>query len=138
MVSLLDPFLAAKRHFLTHPGLVKERIASQFVSKHRSGRIILAGDAAHITPVNGGQGLNTGMADAFNLAWRLGTILKSPHIRPDEAHTMLRNYDEERRSIVKDVIDIAAVLVRSARHQAKQYVGNIEKHAGYITGKTLH
>lgn len=50
---------------------VKERIASSFVSNNGSGRVILAGDAAHVHSVNGGQGLNTGISDAFNLAWSL-------------------------------------------------------------------
>ncbi|KAH7108956.1 FAD binding domain-containing protein [Dactylonectria macrodidyma] len=55
---------------------VKERIASSFISKEGSGRILLAGDAAHVHSVNGGQGLNTGIADAFGLALRLAMALR--------------------------------------------------------------
>ncbi|KAK2593444.1 hypothetical protein QQS21_008861 [Conoideocrella luteorostrata] len=113
---------------------VKERIASTFISKDGHGRIILAGDAAHVHSVNGGQGLNTGMSDAFNLAWRLAEAVKSRNLQPGAANEIVRSYDTERRSIARDVIDVAARLVRDTVHTAKQYVGTIEKNAGYITG----
>ncbi|OTA96855.1 hypothetical protein M434DRAFT_27471 [Hypoxylon sp. CO27-5] len=91
-------------------GYVKERIASTFVSKQGTGRIILAGDAAHVHSVNGGQGLNTGVSDAFALSWRV---------------------------VAAEVIDVAATLVRDTAHTAKQYLSTIEKNAGYITGMGL-
>jgi 2-polyprenyl-6-methoxyphenol hydroxylase-like FAD-dependent oxidoreductase len=114
---------------------VKERIASSFVSKDGSGRVILAGDAAHVHSVNGGQGLNTGMSDAFNLAWRLAMVVKNQSLRPGAADAIIRSYEMERRSTARDVIDVAAALVRDTVHTAQQYVGTIEKNAGYITGK---
>lgn len=114
---------------------VKERIASTFVSRDGAGRILLAGDAAHVHSVNGGQGLNTGMSDAFGLAWRLATAVSdAPQLQRGAAETILRSYDTERRSIARDVIDVAARLVRHTVHTAEQYVGTIEKNAGYITG----
>ncbi|KAH0601869.1 hypothetical protein MHUMG1_00748 [Metarhizium humberi] len=113
---------------------VKERIASTFISKDGSGRIILAGDAAHVHSVNGGQGLNTGMSDAFNLAWRLAQVVKNQNLQPGAAQKIIGSYDTERRSTARDVIDVAAALVRDTVHTAKQYVGTIEKNAGYITG----
>ncbi|OAA51544.1 FAD binding domain containing protein [Metarhizium rileyi] len=114
---------------------VKERIASTFISKDGSGRIMLAGDAAHVHSVNGGQGLNTGMSDAFHLAWRLAEAVKNPSLRPDAVDKIIGSYDTERRSTARDVIDVAAALVRDTVHTAKQYVGTIEKNAGYITGR---
>ena len=48
------------------------RINERKVSHYRHGRVLLAGDAAHIHSPAGGQGMNTGMQDAFNLAWKLG------------------------------------------------------------------
>lgn len=117
---------------------VKERIASTFISKDGSGRIILAGDAAHVHSVNGGQGLNTGMSDAFNLAWRLAQVVKNQNLQPGAAQKIIGSYDTERRSTARDVIDVAAALVRDTVHTAKQYVGTIEKNAGYITGKREH
>jgi hypothetical protein len=55
---------------------------------YRSGRVLLAGDAAHVHPPDGGQGLNTGMQDAVNLGWKLGQVLKgtSPEILLDSYH----------------------------------------------------
>lgn len=85
--------------------------------------------------MNGGQGLNTGMSDAFNLAWRLAQVVKNQDLQPGAAQKIIGSYDTERRSTARDVIDVAAALVRDTVHTAKQYVGTIEKNAGYITGK---
>lgn len=117
--------------------LVKERIASSFISKDGAGRVFLAGDAAHVHSVNGGQGLNTGIADAFSLAWRLALVLKSPRLQEGAAGKILRSYDIERRQTAQGVIDVAAALVRDTVHTAKQYVGTIERNAGYITGQWI-
>ncbi|GAP91334.1 putative FAD monooxygenase [Rosellinia necatrix] len=112
---------------------VKERLASTFISKEE-GRIFLAGDAAHVHSVNGGQGLNTGVADAFALSWRLAMAIKHPSLTPESRSKLLQSYDTERRLVAKEVIDIAAKLVRDTKMTAKKYVGTIEKNAGYITG----
>ncbi|RYP51885.1 hypothetical protein DL768_002853 [Monosporascus sp. mg162] len=114
---------------------VRERIASTFVSNQGTGRIILAGDAAHVHSVNGGQGLNTGIADAFALSWRVITAIKCKKLAPGAALDLIRSYDTERRQVAQGVIDVAARLVRDTVHTAKQYVATIEKNAGYITGK---
>lgn len=112
---------------------MKERIASSFISKIGEGRIFLAGDAAHVHSVNGGQGLNTGLADAFSLAWRLAMVLKND-LKPQVVKKLLQTYDLERRATAKGVIDVAAALVRDTIHEAKKYVATIERNAGYITG----
>lgn len=116
---------------------VKERIASTFVTKEGSGRILLAGDAAHVHSVNGGQGLNTGIADAFALSWRVAAAIQNPNFTADGALKLIRSYDTERRSVAQNVIDVAANLVRDTVHTAAQYVSTIEKNAGYITGESL-
>lgn len=108
---------------------VKERVASTFVSKEREGRIFLAGDAAHVHAVNGGQGLNTGLADAFNLIWRIAFAAKGLG-----GAALLKSYDEERRITAEGVIDVAAKLVRSTVKTALEYVDLIEKSAKFITG----
>lgn len=59
---------------------------------YSSGRVFLAGDAAHTMPPTGGWGGNTGVADAHNLAWKLATVLKG-----DAAPALLDSYDAERR-----------------------------------------
>lgn len=113
---------------------VKERIAGTFVTKEGKGRILLAGDAAHVHSVNGGQGLNTGVADAFALGWRVATAVKNQRLTPDGALKLIRSYDTERRTVAQNVIDVAAALVRDTVRTATKYVSTIEKNAGYITG----
>lgn len=113
---------------------MKERIASTFISKDGEGRILLGGDAAHVHSVNGGQGLNTGISDAFAVAWRLAMILKQNNLKPETERALIRSYDTERRATAQGVIDVAAALVRDTLHTAKQYVGTIERAAGNITG----
>lgn len=85
--------------------------------------------------VNGGQGLNTGIADAFALTWRVVEAVKNTSLVPEGALKLIRSYDTERRKVAQEVIDVAARLVRDTVHTAKQYVATIEKNAGYITGK---
>jgi 2-polyprenyl-6-methoxyphenol hydroxylase-like FAD-dependent oxidoreductase len=52
------------------------RINGRKVSNYRWGRVFLAGDAAHVHSPAGGQGMNTGMQDAFNLAWKLALVVR--------------------------------------------------------------
>lgn len=105
---------------------VKERVAGTYFSKHQ--RVVLAGDAAHVHSVNGGQGLNTGIADAFSLVWRLNLAIKGyPEI--------LTSYEHERREVAKSVLEVSGKLVRSTVRTAKEYVGIIEKNAAFITGE---
>lgn len=74
------------------------RVAGSFVV----GRVCLAGDAAHITPPWIGQGLNAGVRDAFNLAWKLAWILQG-RLKPE----LLSSYQEERHAHAKAMIDLA-------------------------------
>ncbi|KAF4991505.1 hypothetical protein FGRMN_7779 [Fusarium graminum] len=113
---------------------VKERLASSFISDEGHGRIILAGDAAHVHSVNGGQGLNTGVSDAFALAWRLSALARPSDLTTGARDDILRSYDVERRSTAAQVIGVAAALVRDTIHTAKKYVSTIERNAGFITG----
>jgi FAD binding domain len=61
------------------------------VPGYRRGRVLLAGDAAHIHSPAGGQGMNTGMQDAFSLAWKLAAVVHS-----DAGDTLLDSYNAER------------------------------------------
>lgn len=63
--------------------------------RFRVGRVLLAGDAAHLQPPIGGQGMNAGIADAGNLAWKLAAAL-----RGGEVDRLLDSYDVERREAV--------------------------------------
>ena len=110
---------------------VKESVAEKFFAQDR---IFLAGDASHIHSVNGGQGLNTGLADAFNLMWKLNRVLKFG--APKE---LLRTYEDERKPVAQSVIETSGELVRSTKFSpsgthAQDYVGLVRKHAGNITG----
>src|SRR5262249_38566401 len=74
------------------PGEVGAAVADRF----RCGRVFLAGDAAHVVPPNGGFGLNTGIADAHNLAWKLAAV-----VRGEGGEGLLDTYDRERRPIAQ-------------------------------------
>src|SRR5262249_46429333 len=75
------------------------RIHHRNVSQLRVGRIFLAGDAAHIHSPFGGQGMNTGLHDVWNLAWKLDLVLRG---RGNEQ--MLDSYSSERLPVIKQVI----------------------------------
>ncbi|RAO69641.1 uncharacterized protein BHQ10_005653 [Talaromyces amestolkiae] len=70
--------------------------AVRVVTKLQHGRIFLAGDAAHQMPPYGGQGANTGISDAYNLAWKLALVLKDV-----ASPRLLQTYDTERLPVGK-------------------------------------
>ncbi|MEU4110380.1 FAD-dependent oxidoreductase [Streptomyces sp. NPDC027717] len=67
---------------------------------YRAGRVFLAGDAAHVHPPFGGQGLNLGVGDAMNLGWKLAAVVRG-RARED----LLDTYDAERRPVGAWVLD---------------------------------
>ena len=74
--------------------------ATRLADRYRDGRVLLAGDAAHIHPPAGGQGLNLGLQDAFNLGWKLAAAIHG--WAPDG---LLDTYQAERRPVAADVLD---------------------------------
>ncbi|GAA3176501.1 hypothetical protein GCM10020255_067980 [Rhodococcus baikonurensis] len=74
--------------------------ATRLAEHYRRDRIFLAGDAAHIHPPMGGQGLNLGVQDAFNLGWKLAAEING--WAPDG---LLDTYESERRPVAADVLD---------------------------------
>ncbi|WP_174189411.1 rifampin monooxygenase [Nocardia barduliensis] len=74
--------------------------ATRLAERYRVGRVLLAGDAAHIHPPAGGQGLNLGVQDAVNLGWKLAA-----QIRGWAPETLLDTYQTERRPVAEDVLD---------------------------------
>ncbi|GAA3419666.1 rifampin monooxygenase [Streptosporangium vulgare] len=74
--------------------------ATRLAERYRVGRVLLAGDAAHIHPPIGGQGLNLGVQDAFNLGWKL-----AGRIRGWAPETLLDTYQAERHPVAEDVLD---------------------------------
>lgn len=78
------------------------------VPAYRWGRVFLAGDAAHIHSPAGGQGMNTGMQDAFNLAWKLSAVING-----DAGETLLNSYEGERAPIADEVIRFTDRLTKA-------------------------
>jgi 2-polyprenyl-6-methoxyphenol hydroxylase-like FAD-dependent oxidoreductase len=76
-------------------------------SVYRRGRVMLAGDAVHIHSPAGGQGMNTGMQDATNLAWKLGLVIQR---RAPEA--LLDSYGQERGPVAARVLGFTENMVR--------------------------
>ncbi len=83
------------------------RIHHRCVSQMSVGRIFLAGDAAHIHSPFGGQGMNTGLQDAWNLAWKLDLAL-----RGHAANELLTSYSVERLRVVKGVIEVTDLMTK--------------------------
>ncbi len=78
------------------------RINERMVASYRSGHVFLAGDAAHIHSPAGGQGMNTGMQDACNLAWKLALVCHGTGM----ADTLLDSYSIERHAVGRQVLDM--------------------------------
>ena len=78
--------------------------ATRLAERYRVGRVLPAGDAAHVHPPTGGQGLNLGIQDAFNLGWKLAAELAG--WAPEG---LLDSYQSERHPVAADVLDNARV-----------------------------
>jgi pentachlorophenol monooxygenase len=83
------------------------RISHRIVDAYGRGRVFVAGDAAHIHPPTGAQGMNTGIQDAHNLAWKVALACSG-----DAAPGLTDSYDAERRPVGEEVV---GRTVRSAR-----------------------
>lgn len=85
--------------------------ATRLAEHYRVGQVLIAGDAAHVHPPQGGQGLNLGIQDAFNLGWKLAAEIRG--WAPDG---LLDTYERERRPVAADVLTItrAQALLQSA------------------------
>jgi rifampicin monooxygenase len=74
--------------------------ATRQAARYRSGRVFLAGDAAHIHPPTGGQGLNLGVQDAFNLGWKLAAA-----VHGWAPSSLLDSYEAERHPVAEEVLN---------------------------------
>jgi 2-polyprenyl-6-methoxyphenol hydroxylase-like FAD-dependent oxidoreductase len=90
--------------------------ATRQAATYRDRRVLLAGDAAHVHPPDGGQGLQTGVQDAVNLGWKLAQVVKG--ISPD---SILDTYHTERHPVGARVLHntMAAVALRRADERTK-------------------
>ncbi|MFI6596637.1 FAD-dependent monooxygenase [Nonomuraea sp. NPDC050536] len=82
------------------------RIHRRLAEAYRRGRMLLAGDAAHIQSPTGGQGQNTGLGDAENLAWKLVLVVRG---RADQR--LLDTYEGERRPLARNVLRATSTAV---------------------------
>jgi 3-(3-hydroxy-phenyl)propionate hydroxylase len=91
--------------------------ASRQASAYRSGRVLLAGDAAHVHPPTGGQGIGLGVQDAVNLGWKLARV-----VRGSSPHGLLDSYQAERHPaaarVLKNVTTQALLQRGDARTEA--------------------
>jgi 2-polyprenyl-6-methoxyphenol hydroxylase-like FAD-dependent oxidoreductase len=110
------------------PWLSLYRPNIRMVDRFRVGRVFLAGDAAHVHSPAGGQGLNTGIQDAYNLGWKLAAVLAGA---PAE---LLDTYEEERLPVAAEVLGISTRL-----HNTRSQTRGKETHQLGITyrGTTL-
>jgi 2-polyprenyl-6-methoxyphenol hydroxylase-like FAD-dependent oxidoreductase len=101
------------------------RINSRKVSRYRWGRVFLAGDAAHVHSPAGGQGMNTGMQDAFNLAWKLALVVRGTCDEP-----LLDSYSPERSKVGDAVLKATERLTRvgTLRNPLAQTVRDLAGH----------
>jgi 2-polyprenyl-6-methoxyphenol hydroxylase-like FAD-dependent oxidoreductase len=81
------------------------RINGRKVADYRSGRVFLLGDAAHVHSPAGGQGMNTGMQDAFNLAWKLALVINNSC-----GDSLLDSFSPERSGVGDEVLKQAGRL----------------------------
>lgn len=103
------------------------RINERKVANYRRGRAFLVGDAAHIHSPAGGQGMNTGMQDAINLAWKLALALRNP-----AAERLLDSYSPERGAVgdlvlrnagrLTDIATLANPVAQAARNLALSFL----------------
>lgn len=78
---------------------------ARLADRYRVGRVLLAGDAAHIHPPTGGQGLNTSIQDAYNLGWKLAAVLAGA------PEALIDTYEAERRPIAAGVLGLSTDLL---------------------------
>jgi 2-polyprenyl-6-methoxyphenol hydroxylase-like FAD-dependent oxidoreductase len=78
----------------------------RMAARYRVDRVFLAGDAAHVHPPAGGQGMNTGIQDAYNLGWKLGRAFAGA------GDALLDSYEEERLPIAASLLGLTSKMLR--------------------------
>jgi len=101
------------------------RINGRKVADYRSGRVFLLGDAAHVHSPAGGQGMNTGMQDAFNLAWKLSLVISGAC-----GERLLDSYSPERSGVGDEVLKAAGRLtaIGTLKNSTLQSIRNLAGH----------
>ncbi|MFF1919165.1 FAD-dependent monooxygenase [Streptomyces sp. NPDC058221] len=97
------------------------RVNERMVDRYRVGRVLLAGDAAHVHSIAGGLGMNTGIQDAFNLGWKLARAA-SGRALPE----LLDTYEEERLPIAAHTLDLTAERLRATLEAIRKPGGGLD------------
>jgi 2-polyprenyl-6-methoxyphenol hydroxylase-like FAD-dependent oxidoreductase len=97
------------------------RVNVRMVDQLRVGRVFLAGDAAHVHPIAGGLGMNSGIQDAYNLGWKLGLVLAG-----NAAPGLLDTYQDERLPIASWLLDITSERLDVVLDAIKQSGGGLD------------
>jgi FAD binding domain len=105
---------------------------ARLADRYQVGRVFLAGDAAHIHPPTGGQGLNTSVQDSYNLGWKLAAVLGGA------PHKLLATYEEERRPIAAGMLGLATRLLdESKQGMMRRGRETRQLDLGYSSGASL-
>jgi 2-polyprenyl-6-methoxyphenol hydroxylase-like FAD-dependent oxidoreductase len=97
--ALADPFSGGRLRLRDPVWLTYFRLQHRQALRYRAGPVFVAGDAAHVHSPAGGQGMNTGIQDAWNLGWKLALVAQG---QADPA--LLDSYDAERRPVGREVV----------------------------------
>lgn len=108
----------------------------RLADRYRAGRVLLAGDAAHIHSPAGGQGMNTGIQDAHNLGWKLAAAAKGA------SEELLDSYEAERRPIAAGVLEFSDARLKQALEQkglsTRRDTSTIQLDLGYRDSSLVH
>jgi 2-polyprenyl-6-methoxyphenol hydroxylase-like FAD-dependent oxidoreductase len=97
------------------------RVNVRMVDRLRVGRVFLAGDAAHVHPIAGGLGTNSGVQDAYNLGWKLGLVVGG-----NATARLLDTYEEERLPIASWLLDITSEVLDAVLDAIKEKGGGLD------------
>jgi 2-polyprenyl-6-methoxyphenol hydroxylase-like FAD-dependent oxidoreductase len=119
--------------------------ASRQAATYRAGRVLVAGDAAHVHSPSGGQGLNIGVQDAVNVGWKLAQVVKGT-----SPESLLDTYQAERHPIGARVLELSMAATALARNDARTSALRTtmaalfamdeprKRYAGIMTGLDIH
>lgn len=93
------------------PWVSKYQMNARIAEHYRVGKVFLAGDAAHVHPPTGGQGLNTSIQDAYNLGWKMAASLRGA------GEELLDSYEQERRPIAESLLHLSTRLLDSQKQR---------------------
>ncbi|MEM7441160.1 MAG: FAD-dependent monooxygenase [Pseudomonadota bacterium] len=114
---------------------IGQRLCDRFDDTDEDPRIFIAGDACHTHSPKAGQGMNVSMADAFNLGWKLASVL-----RDQSAPSLLSTYGTERHAVARELIDFDRDMARLFSERGKdkaaadRFQAYFARHARFTAG----